>query len=334
MHLLITGHTGFKGSWLAVLAKELGHQVSGLSLEPVAGGAFETAELMSLFEHNVICDIRDKSGVEAAVKGIRPDAIIHMAAQPLVIEGYRDPVGTFETNVDGTRNLLEAAAKTDSVKTVLVVTTDKVYRDTGSGNYSEVDALGGFDPYSASKAMADILSQSYGNLGLNFSIGVARAGNVIGRGDVSTDRLLPDILSSFLEKRTLEIRFPDAVRPWQHVLDCVNGYIMTLDYLMSQKSIEAGTLVLNFGPLPNGYKSVAEVLEEAKSILGGFVVEVQEQKVKETSFLTLDSSKARELLGWKDRLGFGEAVNWSLRNATLTLSLSEMQQDVQDFLRI
>lgn len=331
MHLLITGHTGFKGSWLAMLAKEHGHSISGLSLEPSPGGAFDTAELESIFEKHVICDVRDKAGVAAAFDEIQPDAIIHMAAQPLVIEGYRDPAGTFEINVTGTLNVLEAARKCETLKTLLVVTTDKVYKDTGSGNYSESDPLGGHDPYSASKAMADLLSQSYANLGLHFSIGIARAGNVIGSGDVSANRLIPDILKAHDTSRELTIRFPEAVRPWQHVLDCVNGYLMLLEHMLSGRKNENGPIILNFGPPSSGYKAVGAVVAHAKQILGDLKVTETPSAIKETSFLTLNSNSARTILGWEDILDFHTAVAWSIADAVGPLSYESMQRQVRTF---
>lgn len=334
MHLLITGHTGFKGSWLAVLAKELGHKVSGLSLAPVADGAFVTANLVELFEHHVICDIRDRPSVESAIDLIRPDAIIHMAAQPLVIEGYRDPAGTFEVNVDGTRNVLEAARRCNSVKSLLVVTTDKVYKDTGVGAFSESDPLGGHDPYSASKAMADLLAQSYANLGFDLAIGIARAGNVIGRGDVSADRLIPDIIKSHNSGTELTIRLPSAVRPWQHVLDCINGYLLALEYLSGEKPADSGALILNFGPEPTGYKTVSEVVALSRQLLGDLRVIESPGTVRETAFLTLNSSRARGILGWQDKLDFEKAVTWSVSDAENPLNLELMQHQVRSFLDI
>lgn len=334
MHVLITGHTGFKGSWLTVLLTQLGHEVSGISLEPVDGGAFASANLEKLMKHHIICDVREKARIQESIRQINPDAVIHMAAQPLVIEGYRDPSGTMETNVSGTLNVLEACREAEHVKAILVVTTDKVYKDNGTGNYSEEDSLGGFDPYSASKAMADVLAQSYGNLGLSFAIGIARAGNVIGLGDVSANRLIPDITRAFLSGQCLTVRHLGAVRPWQHVLDCVHGYVLALDWLLENTSKEPGSLVLNFGPEPHGYKTVAEVIEEAKSVLGGLEVTAVDPMVKETGFLTLNSSKAREMLKWQDRLDFASAIQWSLESLELGLDKGLMQLQVSRYLAL
>lgn len=334
MHYLITGHTGFKGSWLAVLLNRLGHEVSGISLEAVQGGAFQSAEVERLMRKHVICDVRDKAGLTRAIVDVKPDAVIHMAAQPLVIDGYRDPAGTIDTNVFGTLNVLEACRQTPSVKAVLVVTTDKVYKDSGTGNYAEEDPLGGFDPYSASKAMADILTQTYANLGLTYSVGIARAGNVIGLGDVSANRLIPDLTNAFLKKEPLLVRNLDAVRPWQHVLDCVYGYVLALGWMLQNPSREPGPLILNFGPEPSGYKTVGEVIDTASALLGTLEVVSNNPAVKETNFLTLNSSKARRLLEWRDKLDFTSAVSWSLESIESGLNKDLMNFQVTRYLSL
>jgi CDP-glucose 4,6-dehydratase len=312
----------------------LGHEVSGLSLEAVKGGAFDLAQLEDTLKTHQICDVRDKAKVGTSIRSISPDVVVHMAAQPLVIEGYRDPLGTMETNVSGTLNVLEACRKTESVKAVLVVTTDKVYKDKGHGNYSEDDELGGFDPYSASKAMADLLAQSYGNLEINFNVGIARAGNVIGLGDVSPNRLIPDIASAFLRGEGLTVRHPNAVRPWQHVLDCLHGYVLTIDKLLGVLDPESGPMVLNFGPEPHGYKSVAEVIDQTQKVLGEFPVSLGSATVKETSFLTLNSSNARSLLGWRDKLDFESAIAWSLESIDTGLTRELMHKQVSRYLEL
>jgi len=332
VHILVTGHTGFKGAWLTVLLSQLGHQVSGISLEPVDGGAFMSANVEDFLRTHIICDVRNKTGIQEAIERINPDAVIHMAAQPLVIEGYRDPAGTMDTNVSGTLHVLEACRKTSSVKAVLIVTTDKVYKDNGTGNYSEEDSLGGFDPYSASKAMADILTQTYANLGCTFEVGVARAGNVIGLGDVSANRLIPDITTAFLKNGPLTVRHQSAVRPWQHVLDCVYGYVLALDWILKSSPSNSGALVLNFGPEPDGYKTVGEVIDEAREFLGTLEVISVEPLVKETSFLTLNSSKARTLLNWRDKLDFSSAIRWSLESIEAGLDRGLMESQVARFL--
>lgn len=315
-----------------MLLLKLGHEVSGYSLAPALGGAFATAGLESVFRHHVIGDIRDSSELNRALHQIRPDAVIHLAAQPLVIEGYENPRGTFETNVNGTLNLLEACRSVSSVRAVLVVTTDKVYKDTGVGSYLEEDILGGYDPYSSSKAMADLLAQTYGNLNCGFNVGVARAGNVIGLGDVSANRLIPDISRSIRESKALIIRNPESVRPWQHVLDCVYGYVLTVEHLASRSAFGNGALILNFGPEPVGYKSVTEVLASASQLLPGLEIAVKSGMLKETVFLTLDSTKARTLLGWQDKLSFDAAVQWSLDSLDEPLTRDRMTAQIEQFL--
>jgi CDP-glucose 4,6-dehydratase len=334
MHILITGHTGFKGAWLTALLHQLGHEVSGISLPAVEDGAFLSANLEGLLKSHKICDVREKAELNIAIRGVNPDAVIHMAAQPLVLESYSDPAGTIETNVFGTLNVLESCREVSGVKAVLVVTTDKVYKDNHSGNYSEDDALGGFDPYSASKAMADILSQSYGNLGLNYAIGIARAGNVIGLGDVSENRLIPDITRAFVQGEALSLRNLGAVRPWQHVLDCVYGYVLALQKLVHGHNSGPGALVLNFGPEPSGYKTVAEVVTQARRELGSLEVDTVSSELKETSFLTLNSSKARHMLEWRDRLNFESAIEWSLESIDSGLDRDLMMRQISRYLAL
>lgn len=314
MHFLVTGHTGFKGSWLCLLLEQLGHEVSGISLAPVPEGLFTQAQVERKLKKHIILDIREREQLATAVGKLDPDVVIHMAAQPLVLESYADPVGTIDTNVTGTLNVLEACKGAPSVKVVLVITTDKVYKDLGTGSYSESSPLGGHDPYSASKAMADILSQSWMNLVTDFEIGVARAGNVIGIGDVSENRLLPDIMRAIMSGLAVEVRNPSAVRPWQHVLDCLSGYLTFVDYLLKKRG-SPREAVMNFGPDSQSYKSVSEVVHMAKFLypeLDVSPVSSAHQGQIETDFLTLDSSLARGLLGWKDCLQFERAVEWSL----------------------
>lgn len=311
MHFLITGHTGFKGSWMTVLLTELGHTVSGVSLDPAPGGLFELGHLADLLQADVRLDIRDSHSLAAAVNSIKPQVVIHMAAQPLVRESYLDPRFTFETNAMGTLNVLEAIRSTPSVEASVIVTTDKVYRNVGQrAGYVESDALGGDDPYSSSKAMADLLTQSWIKSFAGSSIAIARAGNVIGGGDVSKDRLLVDIVDGFLNKRTTEIRFPDAVRPWQHVLDCVNGYRMLVDHLLGG----GHETLWNFGPDQTHFVTVREMADEAASYWpteASWRV-ASEPQPAEAMLLMLDSEKARSVLGWRDLVRYPESLHWAL----------------------
>lgn len=309
MHFLITGHTGFKGSWMTMLLLELGHSVSGVSLAPPSGGLFLTAGLEGMLKQHHIADIRDRVRMEQIFSSISPDVVVHMAAQPLVLQSYRDPTETFDVNVHGTHNILLAADNVSSIQMVLVVTTDKVYRDTGSGNYPETAPLGGFDPYSASKAMADLLSQSWGRLART-TVKIARAGNVVGGWDVSENRLLPDAVRAIRTNSSVEVRHPLATRPWQSVLDCVGGY-----YAYCMATLAGGDVpaVLNFGPSLTPSMTVSEVLSVVRDFYPIGVIELQPlQSFRETSFLTLDSSLSRNALELPEEMGFRQVIETAL----------------------
>ncbi len=311
MHVLVTGHTGFKGAWLTLMLAQQGHQVSGLALDPEPGALFERAALHELLVHDVRGDVREAGTVLSALGRIRPDAVFHLAAQPLVRESYANPRWTMETNVMGTFNVLEAVSRTDSVRAHVVVTTDKVYRNVNQvAGYVEDDALGGHDPYSASKAMADLLTQSWVNSFPGCPTAIVRAGNVIGGGDVCKDRLLPDLLRAFAEGRPAAIRYPDAVRPWQHVLDCLNGYTTALAALLDGGA--AGSW--NFGPGPESFVTVGAIADLAASLWGeGAAWSVPaDVHPHEAELLALDATRARQALGWDDRLSYREAVGWTV----------------------
>lgn len=297
MHYLITGHTGFKGSWLAQLLVAQGHQVSGVALQPRVGDLFSIANLSEIFVNDFRQDIRDFEVLEKIFNEVNPDVLIHFAAQPLVLESYRDPVGTYETNVNGTLNVLKASDNTESLKARLIITTDKVYRNTGkTTGYVESDSLGGIDPYSASKAMADILTQSWSITSTGAPIAIARAGNVIGGGDFAKDRIFTDVVHSFVNDLKLELRSPTSVRPWQHVLDCLSGYLSIVDSLLKGSK----GAIWNIGPSTSSYTTVREILNLGELFWNKKldVVEI-ESKYLETNHLTLDSSQANKLLGWK-----------------------------------
>jgi CDP-glucose 4,6-dehydratase len=331
MHYFVTGHTGFKGSWLILLLRELGHEVSGFSLPPVEGGLFQLANLETELKNHFIGDIRDLDALRNALEVAKPDFAIHMAAQPLVLRSYEDPIETYTTNVDGTLNFLRAITDLDSPPITLVVTTDKVYRDDGKGSYVESDPLGGHDPYSASKAMADILTQSWAATNPNLKLHVARAGNVIGAYDVSPNRLIPDAIRSVKLSEQLIIRNPGAVRPWQHVLDCLAGYLLLLDFA-SKGSVTP--TVLNFGPNPEHILRVDTLLTIVSGSLKDFSWRSSgtESRMKETSLLTLDASLARNTLGWKDRIDMNKAVDWCLAELAETPARTQAVQQINNFL--
>lgn len=311
MHVLITGHTGFKGAWLTLMLRQRGHDVSGLALDPDPGALYTTARLDELLRHDLRVDVRDADEVRQAVQRVSPDAVIHLAAQPLVRVSYEDPRATIDTNVIGTMNVLDAVGRTPSVRAHLVITTDKVYRNVNQvAGYVEDDALGGYDPYSASKAMADLLVQSWTSSFPTCPTALARAGNVIGGGDVSRDRLLPDLLAAFAEGKPAQIRFPDAVRPWQHVLDCLNGYLTLVDTMVD----DGVGGQWNFGPGPEAFVTVGAVADLAAELWGPGAAWVPQggEHPHEAGLLALDAGKARQQLDWSDRLSFREVVAWTV----------------------
>jgi CDP-glucose 4,6-dehydratase len=312
VHYLVTGHTGFKGSWLSLLLAARGHTVSGLALDPVAGGLFERARIGELVKDDLRVDIRDAAETASAIARVAPDVVLHMAAQPLVRESYREPRYTFETNAMGTLNVVEAVHHTPSVKAHVVITTDKVYRNVNrEAGYIETDALGGADPYSASKAMADLLVQSWVRSFPGTPTAIARAGNVIGGGDVCEGRLLPDLINAFAAGDSPMLRFPQSVRPWQHVLDCLNGYLTLADALL------AGTASggeWNFGPGRESFVSVADIADLVQSLFDAEVSWVPDagEHPHEAGLLALDATKAERDLAWHNKLSFRESVEWTV----------------------
>lgn len=311
MHYLVTGHTGFKGAWLALLLAKQGHTVSGLSLDPLPGALFETAGIAGDLKHDFRIDIRDSSATREAINQAQPDVVLHLAAQPLVRASYEDPRGTYETNVMGTFNVLEAVSSTPSVKAQVVITTDKVYRNINQvAGYVESDPLGGFDPYSSSKAAADILTQSWVNSFPGTPTAIARAGNVIGGGDVSKDRLLVDLIAAYARGESPVIRYPSAVRPWQHVLDCLNGYLVLADALLEGR----GQGEWNFGPGVESFVPVSEVATDAGNFWGGGARWISDnaQNPHEAELLALDSTKAHLELGWENKITYPGSLEWTV----------------------
>ncbi len=311
MRYLVTGHTGFKGSWLSLWLSEQGHSVSGISLNPDMDSIFNQADVKSVLDRDIRLDIRDKDLLTAAVREIDPEVVIHLAAQPLVRYSYKFPVETFQTNVIGTLNLLEATKNLDSLRASLVITTDKVYKNFGHfDGYVESDPLGGEDPYSASKAAADLASQSWiSSFGVS-KVAIARAGNVIGGGDWAQDRLIPDLVRAYDNQESPLIRNPNSIRPWQHVLDCLNGYLLLINSML-----ENGTAgEWNFGPNHRERHPVSEVIEIfAKNYGAGVAPWIQDKNPNppEAGILLLDSTKSRTLLNWKDMLAFEESLEWT-----------------------
>jgi CDP-glucose 4,6-dehydratase len=311
MHFLITGHTGFKGAWLSLILHQRGHLVSGVSLNPEVGSLFEQAGIEKFLQNDIRCDIRESAKLSSHFKQINPDVVIHLAAQALVRESYKNPRDTFEVNAIGTLNVLNASQQISDLRAQLIITTDKVYKNIGkTSGYVETEALGGQDPYSASKAMADIATQSWLSSFENPTTAIARAGNVIGGGDVCADRLIPDLINSYSTGLTPKLRAPNSVRPWQHVLDCLNGYLTLVDALIDNRTDGAW----NFGPDENQSKTVADVAEIAGGVWG--VEKSWENDLgnhpHEASLLMLNSNRARTELGWSDKLSFEESVKWTI----------------------
>jgi CDP-glucose 4,6-dehydratase len=311
MHYLITGHTGFKGSWLAAMLSKEGHTVSGIALAPTGKALYSEAHLVDLFSHDQFVDIRNRVELESAIKTIAPDVVIHLAAQPLVRESYKTPVEPFETNVLGTLNVLEALKNNHHPDAALVITTDKVYKNKNLlTGYPETSELGGDDPYSASKAAADIAAQSWVKSFNSFPVAIARAGNVIGGGDWAADRLLPDLVTAFSNNESPVLRYPKAIRPWQHVLDCLNGYLKLVDAML--QTGKGGEW--NFGPKIEVDKTVGVVADTAARYWGNGANWVlgSTNNPHEAGYLLLDSSKARHELKWEDKLSFVQALEWSI----------------------
>lgn len=313
MKYLITGHTGFKGAWLSLMLHHLGHEVSGLALEPDRGSLFERTRAADLLSADLRVDIRDAATVRATIAEQRPNVLVHLAAQALVRESYRDPRRTYETNVMGTYNVLEATEGVDSLQATLIITTDKVYRNVNqTAGYRESDALGGVDPYSASKAAADIVTQSWiaGHPDAA-PTAIARAGNVVGGGDVCADRLMVDLIGAFAQGVPVRLRYPSAVRPWQHVLDCLNGYVAIVDALLAG---EAAGEAYNIGPDPASVATVGQVTDRVATLWGDDARWEHDGGLHphEAGLLTLDASKAQTELGWANLLDLDETLRWTV----------------------
>jgi CDP-glucose 4,6-dehydratase len=310
--VLVTGHTGFKGSWLCEILLARGAVVSGLALAPDTRPAlFDQLGLAGRMDH-ALGDIRDAALVAARVREVRPDVVLHLAAQPLVRRSYREPLETWATNVMGTAHVLEAVRALDAPCAVLVVTTDKVYENREWEHpYRENDPLGGHDPYSASKAGTELVAASWRKAffaGSGVRLATARAGNVIGGGDWSEDRILPDLARAFGAGKPLLVRNRHAVRPWQHVLDPLEGYLLLAERLAGPDAarLEDG---FNFGPEPADQRSVGALVEEARQHWAGNWTDATDPAAPhEAGQLALSIERARLVLGWQPRWDFARAV--------------------------
>lgn len=309
--VLLTGHTGFKGGWLALWLQAMGAKLCGLALAPPTTPAlFDIAKIGTGMQHQ-LADIRDFDAVQAIVTAFQPEVVFHLAAQPLVRASYQQPILTYATNVMGTAHLLEAARQAGCVQAIVNVTTDKCYdnREQDAG-YRETDPLGGRDPYSSSKACAELVSRAYRDAFLReagIALATARAGNVIGGGDWATDRLVPDILHALERGQPVQIRNPQAIRPWQHVLEPLSGYLVLAQHLLADGQQDAEAW--NFGPNDEDARPVQWVVEQLCSAWGDdarWILQPGEHP-HEAHFLKLDISKTRQRLRWAPR--------WSLQTA-------------------
>jgi CDP-glucose 4,6-dehydratase len=335
--VLVTGHTGFKGAWLSLWLTDLGAEVTGVSLSGCDSEAHAQQLQLPIKEH--LQDIRNYEDFAQIVKSAKPDIVFHLAAQSLVRRSYREPLDTWSTNLQGTANVLEACRTSGCVRACIVVTTDKVYENKNwQFGYREIDELGGHDPYSASKAATELLVSSFrrsfgAQAGL--LIATARAGNVIGGGDASEDRIIPDAIKAIRNNSTLIVRNPGATRPWQHVLEPISGYLMLASKLLQREASFEGAW--NFGPSPEGNQTVRALLQTfEKNWTDLHWKEEQETRWHEANLLYLNTDKARTSLGWRPVWSFETAVaktaQWykALYLENRLLTLGQLRQYIDD----
>jgi CDP-glucose 4,6-dehydratase len=336
-HVFLTGHTGFKGSWLSLWLISMGAKVTGYALAPdTKPNLFDTLGLDELLDRSYIADVRDFASLRVAISESKPDVLIHMAAQPLVRYSYTHPVETYATNVMGTVHVLEVARHIESLKATVVVTTDKCYENQErERGYCETEPMGGYDPYSSSKGCAELVTSAYrqsffsdhNSCTQQHALASARAGNVIGGGDWSEDRLIPDAIKAFEGCKPLMIRHPLAIRPWQHVLEPLSGYLVLAEALYNQGKPYASAW--NFGPLDRDARSVQEVIDLFVAEWGGDASWKQEQAEQphEASLLKLDCTKAHQKLAWYPK--------WSLETGILKIvewhKAFQEKQNMRDF---
>ena len=326
--VLVTGHTGFKGSWLSIWLKHLGAHVAGFALDPPSTPSLFELTRGARIDQDFRGDIRDVGAVERCVKDAAPEIVFHLAAQPLVRAAFRDPVGTLATNVIGTALVLEAVRKAGTVRAIVNITSDKCYEVRTTGEpYRETDPLGGGDPYSASKGCSEIVTAAWRYSFFRAAeaprLASARAGNVIGGGDWAEDRLIPDCIRSWQKGEVLSIRYPQAVRPWQHVLEPLSGYLMLAERL--RRGGAGIAEAWNFGPDNKDELPVADVVGAMARRWGKGAEWTVDSGTHppEAVLLKLSAAKAREKLGWRPRLGLSEALDW-------TVDWYRQQPDIND----
>lgn len=312
--VFLTGHTGFKGSWLSLWLSELGAQIHGLALDPpTEPSLFDRARVRDRLDSHVIADVRDLDAVTRAMRAARPDILIHMAAQPLVRYSYEAPVETYAVNVMGTAHVLEAARGIDSLRSILCVTTDKCYENFDlSRGYREEDPLGGHDPYSSSKAGSELVVSAWRRSffeAAGVPVASGRAGNVIGGGDWAKDRLIVDLMNAFMKGEKPLIRAPKAVRPWQHVLEPLSGYLMLCQAMWDRQDGSASAF--NFGPAADDAKPVEWIADRISRLWGdgaSWMLDTNANHPHEAHYLYLDTDKAQELLGYRPRWNLDAAL--------------------------
>ena len=327
--VLITGHTGFKGGWLSLWLSSLGSVIKGFSLEPSTEYNLFTIANINSITDSEFNDILDYDNLSDCIKNFQPDIIFHMAAQPLVRDSYIYPIETYKTNVIGTANILEASRDIKSIKAIINITTDKVYENLEDDRaFKENDALGGYDPYSSSKACSELVTASYRRSFLNsagIGIASARAGNVIGGGDWAKDRLLPEILDAFYNKKPVVIRNPNSTRPWQHVLEPLSGYIKLAEMLYENPKIYSQSW--NFGPKDEDVKPVSWILDKTSEKWGGSPMwEIDKnENPHEAKLLKLDITKSANELKWNPTWDLGTALSETVRWFKLWKDGKDMQ---------
>jgi len=331
--VLLTGHTGFKGAWLTLWLSKMGAKVTGISLPSrTTPNLFELAKLEGLCDSH-ICDIRDATKLAKYIKNAKPEIVFHLAAQSLVRESYREPLVTFSTNIMGTAHVLDAVRESNTTRVAVMITTDKVYRNNEwPWPYREDDALGGYDPYSASKAACEVVIESYHKAflaGQGVALASARAGNVIGGGDWSEDRLIPDAVRAWQKGELLNIRRPDAIRPWQHVLEPLAGYIILAQKLWVNVDLSGA---YNFGPPTQEVATVRNVIELARAAYGNGEVQYGDgtEGPHEAGCLALEIAKARQLLAFEPRLSLTDAIQDTMEWYQSQLSGSDARTDEQN----
>jgi CDP-glucose 4,6-dehydratase len=313
--VFLTGHTGFKGSWFSIFLNLLGAKVAGYSLKPNANlNLYDLAKLDKEIYKNIFGDIRDYSKLKNSIKKFSPDFVVHMAAQPLVRESYANPKYTYEVNTLGTVNILNILNEIKSIKSALIITTDKVYSDNNKKNYyEESDILGGFDPYSNSKSCVELVVNSYRQSFFkknNIFVATARAGNVIGGGDFSKDRILPDYIRALLKNKRLILRSPNSIRPWQHVIDPLYGYLLLLMKLYKKEAIISNGF--NFGPKKSNNKSVNDVINLINRDFNNSVRVIKKvdssNNYHESKILMLNSDKSKKILNWQTKYNLEQSI--------------------------